>query len=50
MLAKQAQEMLVELVGQVLIHLILVAVAVALVALDKMVVRQMELAVLVVRQ
>ena len=49
-LAKQGQEMQVALDGQMLVHLILVAVAVAQVALDKMAVRQMELEVLAARR
>jgi hypothetical protein len=49
-MAKQAQEILVALDGQMLIHPILVAVAVALVALGKMAVRQMVLEVLAARQ
>ena len=48
--AKQGQEMQVALDGHLPSHIILVAVAVAQVALDKMVVRQMVLVALVVRQ
>ena len=49
-LAKQAQEILVVLDEQMAVHPIRVAAAVAQVVLDKMVVRQMELAVLAARR